>query len=52
MEELVKRLADYLWKRAETLCLAAQLVVGVLLVAYGILVVPVIPHFQLDAVLT
>ncbi len=46
------RFAAYLWNRAEVISLSAQLVLGLLLIIYGLLIVPVIPHVQLDAVLT
>jgi hypothetical protein len=48
----VKNLVRPLGEKIPTICLAAQLIVGLLLLVVGIFVMPYMPYFQLDRVLT
>jgi hypothetical protein len=48
----VKNLVRSFGEKTPTICLAAQLIVGLLLLVVGIFVMPHMPYFQLDRVLT
>jgi hypothetical protein len=51
-EESVNNLVRPFGERIPTICLAAQLIVGLLMLVVGFLVMPYMPYFQLDRVLT
>jgi hypothetical protein len=48
----VKNLVRPFGEKIPTICLAAQLIVDLLLLVVGIFVMPYMPYFQLDRVLT
>jgi hypothetical protein len=51
-EESVKNLVRSFGEKIPTICLAAQLILGLLLLVVGLFVMPTMPYFQLDRVLT
>jgi hypothetical protein len=51
-EESVKNLVRPFGEKIPTICLAAQLILGLLLLVVGLFVMPSMPYFQLDSVLT